>query len=678
MKLTSRPVVVFLIVFCAAMAFAVFTRHAWEDYWITFRSSRNFAEGHGLVFNRGDRLHTFTSPLGVLLPALAYLLTFNSSDYGALWIFRLMSAAALAGGAVLLFATARRMQYGALAAVALIAFVACDAKILDFSTNGMETGLLLLFLAWTLYALVARSDRGWLHLGLAWGGLMWTRPDSFIYIGALSFAAWLFNDPRQTGRTRGEWLKLFVQAGLVTTAVYLPWLIAAQLYYGTPIPHTITAKGLSNPDVSLTRFLKFLRELPATLKAGRLSIDGTFLPSYYMAGGWPSAAVLLGRTVALIVALVWCVPVVRWEGRVASFAFFVGHFYLSFFPYFPFPWYLPATTLLAFVVLASLVQQGTDLAARRGWNGFLANGMRWSLLAAVGAFVALSLFLTTGAARQLKAAQRWVEDGNRKQIGLYLREHAASGDTVFMEPLGYIGYFSGLKTYDFPGLSSREMVAARKQVGSEWAALINYLQPSWLVLRDPELRLLGFSDSGILYRYQQEREFDVRDAVKNAAIPGRNYLETDSHFTLFHRISPPWVSTPFGKVTGIFPGGTEKRLYDTDMLIVHAAGELVVDVPPEAHEVTVSFGFDPDAYTGEREKTDGARFSIHVNAGQGDLQIWTRQLSPATVPADRGLQSVTVSWGFLKGPQPTKLILRTVPGETITRDWTAWSRPVFR
>src|SRR4051812_41344034 len=112
MKLSSRAVLVFAVVFCAAMAFALFTRHAWEDYWITFRSSRNLAEGHGLVFNRGDRLHTFTSPLGVLLPALAYLLTFNSSDYGALWIFRLLSAAALGGGAVLLVAAARRMGYG--------------------------------------------------------------------------------------------------------------------------------------------------------------------------------------------------------------------------------------------------------------------------------------------------------------------------------------------------------------------------------------------------------------------------------------------------------------------------------------------------------------------------------------------------------------------------------------
>ena len=87
----------FWAAFTIAMVFALYTQHAWEDYWITFRTSKNLATGHGLVFNVGDRLHTFTSPLGVLLPALASLLTANSSDPAALWIFRLMGATALGG-----------------------------------------------------------------------------------------------------------------------------------------------------------------------------------------------------------------------------------------------------------------------------------------------------------------------------------------------------------------------------------------------------------------------------------------------------------------------------------------------------------------------------------------------------------------------------------------------------
>jgi len=76
-------------VFGAVMAVALlWTRspqHAWEDYYITCRSRKNLATGHGLVFNPGDRLHTFTPPLGALLPAVACLVTGSHSDDAAIW-----------------------------------------------------------------------------------------------------------------------------------------------------------------------------------------------------------------------------------------------------------------------------------------------------------------------------------------------------------------------------------------------------------------------------------------------------------------------------------------------------------------------------------------------------------------------------------------------------------------
>ncbi len=46
------------------------------------------ATGHGLVFNEGDHLQTFTSPLETLLLALASLVTGNASDVAALWLYR--------------------------------------------------------------------------------------------------------------------------------------------------------------------------------------------------------------------------------------------------------------------------------------------------------------------------------------------------------------------------------------------------------------------------------------------------------------------------------------------------------------------------------------------------------------------------------------------------------------
>ena len=115
-------------------------------------------------------------PVGVLLPALANLLTGHRSDYVALWIFRLMSIGAYAGAGVILWKLAKALNFGRFASVLLVVLFATDAKIVDFSTNGMETGFLLLFLSWTLFALIAsppksdaspRTGVGWTHVDAA-------------------------------------------------------------------------------------------------------------------------------------------------------------------------------------------------------------------------------------------------------------------------------------------------------------------------------------------------------------------------------------------------------------------------------------------------------------------------------------------------------------------------------
>ena len=93
-----------------ALGWAAFTQHVWEDYYITYRASKNLATGEGLTFTAGERVHSFTSPLGVLLPAVASLMTGNSSDTGTLWIFRVMAAAALAGAVGLVGALAVSRQ----------------------------------------------------------------------------------------------------------------------------------------------------------------------------------------------------------------------------------------------------------------------------------------------------------------------------------------------------------------------------------------------------------------------------------------------------------------------------------------------------------------------------------------------------------------------------------------
>src|SRR5688500_19444741 len=78
-----------------SLGFAAFTGHMWEDYLITFRASFNLATGNGLVYEPGERVHSFTSPIGTLLPALFELSGGAAGEVRALSALRNVSGLAL-------------------------------------------------------------------------------------------------------------------------------------------------------------------------------------------------------------------------------------------------------------------------------------------------------------------------------------------------------------------------------------------------------------------------------------------------------------------------------------------------------------------------------------------------------------------------------------------------------
>jgi len=524
---------VFVAACVVPLAFALYTDHAWEDYYITYRASKNLATGHGLVFNLGDRLQTFTSPLGVLLPALASLLTFNSSDAAALWIFRGMCIGAFGAAATLLFAATRRLGYPIVVSVCLFGWLVTDAKSVDFSINGMETAFMLAFFAYMFWATFSPAPRRWLHLGLAWAGLMWTRPDSFIYIALFSAGTWLFNDPLRTGATRREWLGIFLRAGAVCTAVYLPWFVFAWGYYGSPVPQTVVAKALPSGPKTLAGFFKFLLDLPANFHKPGNTWAAVFLPSYAQFGGWPAVFGIGARCVSVLCSLVWIVPRFRTEARAASLSFLGANLYLNYFPTFPAPWYQCLPAWLAFVTLGGILAQlfaATPVLGRRRAMIFTRVVCVSFALATLGA----AGWLTLASARQLKAQQALIETGTRRKIGEWLRVHADPHDAVFLEPLGYIGFFSQLKTYDYPGLSSREVTACIRRQGPGWAGLIVAQRPRWAVLRLSEIAAILQAAPGLLGdAYEPVIEFNVRAAVLKLDVRGRAYLEFDSAFIVF-------------------------------------------------------------------------------------------------------------------------------------------------
>ncbi len=410
-----------MLALLVALAFATATDRVWEDFYITFKNSKNLVEGHGLVFHPGEKVHTFTSSLGVLLPALCHLMTGGHSDQAAIWLFRVLSSTVFETGVALLFGTAQRLRWQPATAGLLVLWLVTDAKSVDFSINGMETGLLVGCVAWILRVMLVLPRRAWLHLGLAWGALMWTRPDGVIYIALLSLGGLLFPNTSADDRPRLAWIKTCLLAGLVCAAMYLPWFLTAWWYYGTPVPHTITAKGNAAGVKTLRGALQTWLLVHVAWIKSLGSVDSLFMPSGFFYRGWPEWLQVVTRAVGGVAALLWLLPRQRREVRVASFAFGGLMAYLGYFPApVPADWYLPGPAWLALFALGGFLD---GLLRAGGWvkKAALAVGIGW---------LALSLWLLVEVARMSKVEQVLVDDGNRREIGLWLKVNAAPGNAL--------------------------------------------------------------------------------------------------------------------------------------------------------------------------------------------------------------------------------------------------------
>lgn len=536
-----------MVVFLIAVVFAVYTRHCWEDYWITFRASKNLAMGNGLVFTVGERLHTFTSPLGVLLPAALSWVLGNHSDSLVLWLFRLVSAAVLATGAVLIYQVLKALRLRAISCWFTLGCIALDTKIMDFSINGMETGFLIFFTALAVHGLVVEGPRQMWRVGLGWAGMMWTRPDSCVYIAVLGLGSWLFFTNQAIPKSRLTRIKrLFLYAG-ICAVFYLPWFSWAWCYYGTPVPHTITAKGAGLPPFHVAELLASLPWFPVELFTSyNISLPYTFLPVYADHGGWSEAYVSLTYLLGWLVAFLWLVPIVRPQLRLFSLVYFIGNFYLTeVLKYFP-PWYLPLVGLFGYLALGlwfdqilNLVERFPQLGWSQGWFVHLPKILQVTAVV----LLAGQLAVLVCSARQLQVQQSLIEDGLRQPIGFWLREHAAtSHDTVMLEPLGYIGYYSGLKMLDYPGLASKEMTEARKRLGlARQNQIYLELKPDWLVLRPAEVMHGTYVDvEGLRKYYELVQVFDASKKISDIQwLPGRPYLLFDQTFEVFHRKAEP-------------------------------------------------------------------------------------------------------------------------------------------
>jgi hypothetical protein len=250
-------------------------------------------------------------------------------------------------------------------------------------------------------------------------------------------------------------------------------------------------------------------------------------------GAWPRWTHDCEFALELVAVLYWLIPTRDRLGRIASLFTFQIFAYLVYAnltaPHAP--WYFPSLAFMSLLTLIAIIAALTRLIR----NVPAAFGFSMLTVAGIGYLLGFNFFTSL---HPLRFKQDVIEWGHRRVIGLWLKDHVGPGETVYLEPVGYIGYFSGCKMLDWPGLVSPEVVAARRQLptrsGYTWREVAESLKPSWIVARPSEVRMI--KQSGFLSsNYELVKVFTVQDKIRADVMTGIGMVYRESAFSVYRR-----------------------------------------------------------------------------------------------------------------------------------------------
>ncbi len=407
-----------------------------DDAFITFRYSRNWAEGHGPIYNLGEvpPVEGYSDFLWMALAALVHKLGGDMPS--------VMPWVSAACAAVLLLLVHRALRtlgrVDGPTAIGATAILALFPSFAVWSTSGLETmpQALAHFAAW--YLLVSRRSAAWVPIaaGLAGLSLALLRTEGVAWCVVIAILAGLqrWAEGRPFLRDVGAFLALVV-AGYTA---YFSWRYP---FYQSLLANTAYAKVHATP-ATLVRGLTYVALFVAT----------TVSPVLLLAG---SVAGLRGDTR-------WVVAGAGTMGLgVLAYAAAVSGDYMA--------WFRILVPALPFLVLAF----GASLPSL-GLRGVRAAGLA-AVVAAVGLLPAADVHLMPERVRsQLNVREKLDRFRSENQQWAAMAEHVRSwtlrgqalasygppSTSLVAGAIGCLGYYSNFTIYDRNGLVTAEVARA--------------------------------------------------------------------------------------------------------------------------------------------------------------------------------------------------------------------------
>lgn len=212
---------------------------AWQadDAYITFRTVSNAWDGHGLTWNAGERVQTYTHPLWMML-AWACHGIFGEVYFSMLGLSMVLTLAVAAA----LARSARPIQWLVVPAVLVLSL---SAAFVDYAVSGLENPLLCLLLVLFVCASGAPVSGPRLRrMALLAAAIGLTRLDALLFVvPALGVATLGLRSRRSAVRN----------VGLGLLPLFL-WGLFSLVYYGSALPNTAFAKlNLEIPATELVQ-----------------------------------------------------------------------------------------------------------------------------------------------------------------------------------------------------------------------------------------------------------------------------------------------------------------------------------------------------------------------------------------------------------------------------------------